>query len=167
MVWFARVIQLSKCWSPPMIFTPTASSAVSGAEQAQQTASGFGCRAGAALGKHRGLNRGPEARLPVDAGPAEKVVLHATTLREASRPSAVLACRIVGLLNARLVVLLPKINGIEGHNLPPASIPPPSKICKPLPRPPPRDPLFQSPRGWLMAVRPLRSWLNPNIAKRA
>lgn len=51
------------------------------------------------------LTVGPEARLPVDAGPAEKVVLHATTLREASRPSAALACRIADLLNARLVIL--------------------------------------------------------------
>jgi nucleotide-binding universal stress UspA family protein len=67
------------------------------------------------------LTVGPEARLPVDAGPAEKVVLHATTLREASRPSAALACRIADLLNARLVILhvLPKMNSIQGHKLPP------------------------------------------------
>ena len=36
---------------------------------------------------------GPEAHLPVDKG-EERVVLHATTLRETSRPSAALACQI-------------------------------------------------------------------------
>jgi len=67
------------------------------------------------------LTVGPEARLPVDASPPETVVLHATTLREASRPSAALACRMASILNARLVILhlLPKLNGIQGHELPP------------------------------------------------
>lgn len=37
---------------------------------------------------------GPEAHLTVGGGDNEKVVLHATTLRETSRPSAVLACQI-------------------------------------------------------------------------
>jgi nucleotide-binding universal stress UspA family protein len=59
------------------------------------------------------LTVGPEARLPVDASTADRVVLHATTLREASRPSAALACQIAALLNARLVILhvLPPANG--------------------------------------------------------
>src|SRR5215469_211424 len=42
---------------------------------------------------------GPEAHLPVDAADPEGIVLHATTLREASRPSAVLACQIASSLN--------------------------------------------------------------------
>ncbi len=48
---------------------------------------------------------GPEARLPVDGNTTDRVVLHATTLREASRPSAALACQIAGTLDARLVIL--------------------------------------------------------------
>ena len=55
---------------------------------------------------------GPEAHLPVSASGGKKVVLHATTLREASRPSAVLACKIAAAQNARLVLL---------HVLPPSS----------------------------------------------
>jgi nucleotide-binding universal stress UspA family protein len=58
---------------------------------------------------------GPEAHLAVDAAyPAESepgVVLHATTLREASRPSAALACHIASAMDSRLVLL---------HVLPPA-----------------------------------------------
>ncbi|KAA6457888.1 hypothetical protein DYQ86_21215 [Acidobacteria bacterium AB60] len=67
------------------------------------------------------LTVGPEARLPVDAGATERVVLHATTLREASRPSAVLACQIAALLHARLVILhvLPQFNGGHAQTLPP------------------------------------------------
>lgn len=49
---------------------------------------------------------GPEAHLPAAATitPA-RVVLHATTLREASRPSAALACQTAEMLRARLVLL--------------------------------------------------------------
>ncbi len=54
---------------------------------------------------------GPEAHLPVDAADSEAIVLHATTLREASRPSAVLACQMASSVNRKLVVL---------HVLPPA-----------------------------------------------
>ena len=55
---------------------------------------------------------GPEAHLPVDAQP--RVVLHATTLRETSIPSAALACRIAANQRAKLVLL---------HVLPPAEEP--------------------------------------------
>ena len=48
---------------------------------------------------------GPEAHLPVQSGDEEHVVLHATTLRETSRPSAALACRVASQLNAKLVLL--------------------------------------------------------------
>jgi nucleotide-binding universal stress UspA family protein len=54
---------------------------------------------------------GPEAHLPVDFGGHERVVLHATSLRETSRPSAALACSIAASLGARLVLM---------HVLPPA-----------------------------------------------
>ncbi len=67
---------------------------------------------------------GPEAHLPVDAAdhaqPESGVVLHATTLREASRPSAVLACQLASALNRNLVllhVLPPKIE-MERKGLP-------------------------------------------------
>ena len=53
---------------------------------------------------------GPEAHLP-EAKNAGSVVLHATTLRETSRPSAALACQIAAVQDARLVLL---------HVLPPA-----------------------------------------------
>jgi nucleotide-binding universal stress UspA family protein len=66
---------------------------------------------------------GPEAHLPVDTGPdnvIERVVLHATTLRETSRPSAALACQIAAGQNARLVLLhvLPHISEMERKGLP-------------------------------------------------
>jgi nucleotide-binding universal stress UspA family protein len=48
---------------------------------------------------------GPEAHLPVQSGYEERVVLHATTLRETSRPSAVLACEMAAQLKAKLVLL--------------------------------------------------------------
>lgn len=48
---------------------------------------------------------GPEAHLQLDAGPQERVVLHATTLRETSRPSAALACQIAASQGARLLLL--------------------------------------------------------------
>ena len=54
---------------------------------------------------------GLEAHLPVDRG-EEGVVLHATTLRETSRPSAALACRTAAARHAKLVLL---------HVLPPAA----------------------------------------------
>ncbi len=54
---------------------------------------------------------GPEAHLPVQSSFDERVVLHATTLRETSRPSAVLACRLAARQDAKLVLL---------HILPPA-----------------------------------------------
>ena len=54
---------------------------------------------------------GPEAHLTVESSGAQKTVLHATTLRETSRPSAALACRIASSQHARLVLL---------HVLPPA-----------------------------------------------
>jgi nucleotide-binding universal stress UspA family protein len=48
---------------------------------------------------------GPEAHLPVEGSLPEKVVLHATTLRETSRPSAALASQAASILDARLVLL--------------------------------------------------------------
>ena len=47
---------------------------------------------------------GPEAHLPVDIN-SQRTVLHATTLRETSRPSAALACQIAEAEGARLVLL--------------------------------------------------------------
>jgi nucleotide-binding universal stress UspA family protein len=48
---------------------------------------------------------GPEAHLPVENSDRQRIVLHATTLREASRPSAALACRIAANQGARLLLL--------------------------------------------------------------
>lgn len=58
---------------------------------------------------------GPEAHLPVSGSGGRQVVLHATTLREASRPSAVLACHVAATQNARLVLLhvLPPLTDVE------------------------------------------------------
>jgi nucleotide-binding universal stress UspA family protein len=63
---------------------------------------------------------GPEAHLAVQSGFEERVVLHATTLRETSRPSAALACRIAAEQKARLVLLhvLPPIDEMEREGLP-------------------------------------------------
>jgi nucleotide-binding universal stress UspA family protein len=63
---------------------------------------------------------GPEAHLPVGTGDQQQVVLHATALREASRPSAALACRIAASRNARLVLLhvLPPKDEMEREGLP-------------------------------------------------
>jgi nucleotide-binding universal stress UspA family protein len=66
---------------------------------------------------------GPEAHLPVNMGPdriVDRVVLHATTLRETSRPSAALACQIAASQKARLVLLhvLPPIPDMEHKGLP-------------------------------------------------
>jgi nucleotide-binding universal stress UspA family protein len=66
---------------------------------------------------------GPEAHLPVDSSQehaVERVVLHATTLRETSRPSAALACQIAAAQKARLVLLhvLPHIPEMQRKGLP-------------------------------------------------
>ncbi len=63
---------------------------------------------------------GPEAHLPVSGSHDKQVVLHATKLREASRPSAVLACRIAAAKNARLVLLhvLPPQDQLSHRGLP-------------------------------------------------
>lgn len=63
---------------------------------------------------------GPEARLPVAGSQPERVVLHATTLREASRPSAVLAGHIASVLGGRLVLMhvLPPVSDMQGKGLP-------------------------------------------------
>jgi len=62
---------------------------------------------------------GPEAHLPA-AGNTERVVLHATTLRETSRPSAALACQIAAAQNAKLVLLhvLPPLPEMQRKGLP-------------------------------------------------
>ena len=63
---------------------------------------------------------GPEAHLAEAGNQPEPVVLHATTLREASRPSAVLASQIASSLGARLVLLhvLPPIVEMQRKGLP-------------------------------------------------
>jgi nucleotide-binding universal stress UspA family protein len=63
---------------------------------------------------------GPEAHLPVDSANPAGVVLYATTLREASRPSAVLACQIASALNTGLFLLhvLPPSDEMERKGLP-------------------------------------------------
>jgi nucleotide-binding universal stress UspA family protein len=63
---------------------------------------------------------GPEAHLAVQSGDEERVVLHATTLRETSRPSAALACQIAAGLNAKLVLLhvLPPMDEMRRDGLP-------------------------------------------------
>ena len=63
---------------------------------------------------------GPEAHLEAASGDSERVVLHATTLRETSSPSAVLACEIAASQNAKLVLLhvLPPIDEMRREHLP-------------------------------------------------
>ncbi len=63
---------------------------------------------------------GPEAHLPVEGATPEKVVVLATTLREASSPSAALACNIAASMNAKLVLLhvLPPRDEMERKGLP-------------------------------------------------
>ena len=63
---------------------------------------------------------GPEAHLRVGSLDSEKVVLHATTLRETSRPSAALACQIASSQQARLVLLhvLPPTDEMVRDGLP-------------------------------------------------
>ena len=63
---------------------------------------------------------GPEAHLKVEDGARQRVVLHATTLRETSSPSAALACQIALTQKARLVLLhvLPPIDEMQREHLP-------------------------------------------------
>ncbi len=67
---------------------------------------------------------GPEARLQVEKqvqnGFVERVVLHATTLRETSRPSAALACQMAASLKAKLVLLnvLPSVDEMQRSGMP-------------------------------------------------
>ena len=63
---------------------------------------------------------GPEAHLAVGSNDRQKVVLHATTLRETSRPSAALACQIAASQRAKLVLLhvLPHIDEMQRDGLP-------------------------------------------------
>ena len=63
---------------------------------------------------------GPEAHLAVRSGYEEQLVLHATTLRETSRPRAALACQLAAGLNAKLVLLhvLPPIDEMQRDGLP-------------------------------------------------
>jgi len=63
---------------------------------------------------------GPEAHLPVSGHGHPRVVLHATTLRETSRPSAALACQMAESQGAALVLLhvLPALDDMERKHLP-------------------------------------------------
>ncbi len=63
---------------------------------------------------------GPEAHLAVRSGYEERVVLHATTLRETSRPSAALACQVAASLHAKLLLLhvLPQMDEMHRDGLP-------------------------------------------------
>jgi nucleotide-binding universal stress UspA family protein len=63
---------------------------------------------------------GPEAHLPLQSGYEERVVLHATNLRETSRPSAALACLYADGLNAKLVLLhvLPPVDEVQRNGQP-------------------------------------------------
>lgn len=63
---------------------------------------------------------GPEAHLEVASDTRQRVVLHATTLRETSSPSAVLACQIADSLRAKLVLLhvMPPIDEMRRDSLP-------------------------------------------------
>ena len=62
---------------------------------------------------------GPEAHPQLESSSDQRVVLHATTLREASRPSAALACQIAASQRAKLVLLhvLPPIDEMERKSL--------------------------------------------------
>jgi len=63
---------------------------------------------------------GPEAHLEVGNNDQDKVVLHATTLRETSSPSAALACQIASSQKSRLVLLhvLAPLDEMEHDGLP-------------------------------------------------
>jgi len=58
---------------------------------------------------------GPEAHLPVESSDPQRVVLHATTLGETSRPSAALACQIAASHHAKLVLLHVMPRGYEAE----------------------------------------------------
>ncbi len=63
---------------------------------------------------------GPEAHLEVAGIARQRVVLHATTLRETSSPGAALACKIASDCNAKLVLLhvLPPVDEMQSEHLP-------------------------------------------------
>src|ERR1700750_3266227 len=63
---------------------------------------------------------GPEAHLEAADDTRQRVVLHATTLRETSSPSAALACEIAARQRAKLVLLhvLPPIDEMRRERLP-------------------------------------------------
>jgi nucleotide-binding universal stress UspA family protein len=63
---------------------------------------------------------GPEAHLEVTGDARQRVVLHATTLRETSSPSAALACQIAAKQRAKLVLLhvLPPLVEMQRDRLP-------------------------------------------------
>jgi nucleotide-binding universal stress UspA family protein len=64
---------------------------------------------------------GPEAHLEAASGTdSQRVVLHATTLRETSCPSAALACEIAAAHKARLVLMhvLPPLDEMKREHLP-------------------------------------------------
>ena len=64
---------------------------------------------------------GPEAHLEAASGTdSQRVVLHATTLRETSCPSAALACQIAAAHNARLVLMhvMPPLDEMKREHLP-------------------------------------------------
>ena len=63
---------------------------------------------------------GPEAHLPVAGDNRERVVLHAATLSETSRPCAALAYRMAESQSAKLVLLhvLPALDVMARHGLP-------------------------------------------------
>jgi nucleotide-binding universal stress UspA family protein len=63
---------------------------------------------------------GPEAHLEVSGNARQRVVLHATTLRETSSPSAALACKIASDRGAKLVLLhvLPPVDEMQREHLP-------------------------------------------------
>ena len=63
---------------------------------------------------------GPEAHLEVASNTRQRVVLHATTLRETSSPSAALACRIATAQKASLALLhvLPPLDEMLREHLP-------------------------------------------------
>ncbi|WP_109485274.1 universal stress protein [Occallatibacter savannae] len=66
---------------------------------------------------------GPEAHLEAVSGTgSQRVVLHATTLRETSSPSAALACEIAAAHQARLVLMhvLPPVDEMKREHLPTA-----------------------------------------------
>ena len=103
---------------------------------------------------------GPEAHLPV-ARDGERVVLHATSLRETSRPSAALACQVAATQNAKLVLLhvLPPIEVMERNTCPLGWIHPRWSSCASWPR---RLALVAAPpssRSSRTAIQPSRFWL--------